>query len=749
MSARRFFFCASALFLAVYGPAHADSVVEQATTYPTGGSAQWLAQIGVTNAIETQAKGGAGFKIGFVDTGVVATQMDLVGRVSTLSSCAAVTFVCSKGYTDDNGHGTATAAIGAGAALSSGAGMSGVAPSATIIAEKVLNASGSGYDIDVANGITKAVNAGAQLINLSLTYTPTQSVVNAINYAASKGVIIVYAGGNSAMALNGGTNSGGFTPAALKRLVFVGSVNSQNVLSSFSNTPGGGSAVAGATTASYASLWLDAPGERIYAPGIQYGATAFAYWSGTSMAAPMVAGALALLENTWPVLNRNGTATAVLFQSATDLGTTGLDNSYGNGLLNVTRAFQPIGALTVTTKSGQSVAVSSLTGTTLTSGALGSLSAIKPLLANYTTFDSFERNFVSNLSGLLAQIPTAKPSSATATSLTVVSGRRGLTDGRTLSFSARAGREFRQRRRFALWPRHRRLDDDDDRQYGVQRHGRSRLPGGRVVRDRAVGRGFGRRRRRLRAARHQRSDESRRGRPLHGRGLCARRTYARRLHAVRGGRAGLYPGDAWACPAGDRHRRRRNDTAGGRVDRRVDAQHARRTQRPARRGLYGEQRLRSRRRTPLDVDGAFLRRAAGEEHEPPVQRRRRLYTGRFGERPDRRHLAALCALLRHDAGAAERAGRERPPELRRHQAAARVRRFPEPRDDHGGFGRLRPYRHDARRHPPRSDETDFTVGYAKFWGDTTLAASFGYRQDADNLVRREDFVARVSTGVRF
>ena len=92
-----------------------------------------------------------------------------------------------------------------------------------------------------AVGITKAVNAGAQVINLSLTYTPTQSVVNAINYAASKGVIIVYAGGNSAMALNGGTNSGGFTPAALKRLVFVGSVNSQNVLSSFSNTPGGGS----------------------------------------------------------------------------------------------------------------------------------------------------------------------------------------------------------------------------------------------------------------------------------------------------------------------------------------------------------------------------------------------------------------------------------------------------------------------------------------------------------------------------
>ena len=439
MTLKRNLVCASILVLAANGQAWAQAVEAEATTvWPTGYSAQWFTQIGVTSGIETQANGGAGFKLGFVDTGIAPTQMDVTGRVSTLSKCAAVSFRCSNGYIDDNGHGTATAAIGAGA-TSGGAGMAGVAPRATIIAEKVLKASGSGYDTDVANGIVAAVNAGAQVVNLSLTYLPTPSVITAINYAASKGTIIVFAGGNSSLALNGGANSTGFTQDALNRLVFVGSVNSANVLSSFSNTPGAGAAIAGSARSSYASLWLMAPGERIIAPGIQYGSTAFAYWSGTSMAAPVVSGALALLESTWPVLQRNGTATRVLFQSSTDLGANGIDNVYGNGLLNVSRAFQPIGAMTVTTASGGSIAVSSLTATTLTSGALGSLSVITPLLANYTSFDSFQRNFTVDLSGLLKQ-SGSKATGTSSLSSALLSSSTRLTNGGTLAFSMGADR---------------------------------------------------------------------------------------------------------------------------------------------------------------------------------------------------------------------------------------------------------------------------------------------------------------------
>ncbi len=405
-----------------------------AQTFNPGYSAPWLAQIGVTSAIDATANGGAGLNIGIVDTGVVTNNPEVLGRVSTSSSCAAVTFVCSRGVNDDNGHGTSTASIAAGSTATGGL-MSGVAPKATIIAEKVLNASGSGYDSDVANGIVKATNAGAQVINLSLTYIPTAAVINAINYAASKGTIIVFAGGNSAAVLNGGANSSGYTAAALSRLVFVGSVNSANRLSSFSNTPGNGSAVAGTVRNSYASLWLMAPGERIVAPGIMYGANAYAYWTGTSMAAPMISGALALLETTWPVLNRNGTATSVLFQTATDLGAKGIDTVDGNGLLNVTAAFQPIGPLTVTQANGKAVQVSALTNSLLTSGALGSLSSVTSLLAKYTAFDSFQRNYVVNLSGLVQKNATGGSAAAAAQAPTVTSTAVRLAGGATLAFA--------------------------------------------------------------------------------------------------------------------------------------------------------------------------------------------------------------------------------------------------------------------------------------------------------------------------
>lgn len=337
---------------------------------------------------------------------MVANNAEIAGRVSLLSSCAAVTFTCSSGFTDDEGHGTATASIAAGQ-YGSGAIMSGVAPSATILSEKALNASGSGYDTDIANGIMNAANAGAPVISLSLTYIPSAAIVSAINYATSRGAVIVWAGGNASSPLNNGANTYNLTPQALSHIILVGSVDSTNTLSSFSNTPGPGSEVSGSTSASYASLWLMAPGENIVAPGIQFGAQAYAYWSGTSMSTPEVAGAVALLEATWPALRTNGTAPAVLFASATDLGTPGVDSTYGNGLLNITKAFQPIGTTSVLGVGGQVIPVGSGGGTVVASGALGSLSAVQSVLSRYTIFDVFQRNFTANLSHLIVSTPTS------------------------------------------------------------------------------------------------------------------------------------------------------------------------------------------------------------------------------------------------------------------------------------------------------------------------------------------------------
>jgi hypothetical protein len=406
-----------------------------AQTFDAGFSASWLAQIGVTSAIETTAKSGQGFGLGMVDTGVVADHPELVGRVSSLSSCAAVTFACSNGAVDDNGHGTATASIAAGTTVTGGL-MSGVAPTATVIAQKVLNANATGSDTDVANGIVNAANAGAQVINLSLTYLPTASVVNAINYAAAKGAILVFAGGNSAGMLNAGASSFGFSAAALSRLVFVGSVGPANLISSFSNTPGSGTAYAGATGTGYASLWLVAPGEGIIAPGIMYGPNAYAYWSGTSMAAPMVSGALALLETTWPVLARNGTAAALLFQTATNLGSKGADSIYGNGLLDLSRAFQPIGTLTVTAGNGRSMPVTQLSASLLSGGALGSLASLRGQLSSYTAFDAYQRNFLVDLGSQIRQRNQSGGAIAAATQAPAVRATTTrLAGGATLSFA--------------------------------------------------------------------------------------------------------------------------------------------------------------------------------------------------------------------------------------------------------------------------------------------------------------------------
>jgi subtilisin family serine protease len=90
-----------------------------------------------------------------------------------------------------------------------------MAPNANIVAQKVLNASGSGYSTDVANGLVRAANAGASVINLSLTFGNTPELVSAINYAAGKGAFIVWAGGNSAQNLLGGASTRGLTAAAV------------------------------------------------------------------------------------------------------------------------------------------------------------------------------------------------------------------------------------------------------------------------------------------------------------------------------------------------------------------------------------------------------------------------------------------------------------------------------------------------------------------------------------------------------
>lgn len=311
------------------------------------GLAPWLAQMGETSAILSAANWGKGQVLGVVDTGIVASNpVFATGQVSAaLSSCAATSFRCSSWALDDNGHGTAVASIAAANKPSPYtyryAGYTvlansyiGVAPNANIVAEKVLNSSGSGYNTDVSNGINKAVAAGVSVINLSLTYMATPDIIAAINNAAAKGVFIVWAGGNDGKALLANANTSGLTSTAISHLVFASALDTTAAkAASFSNSAGTGALVSttGSRTA-YASRWISAPGVNILAPGIQYGPDAMAIWSGTSMSAPLISGSLMLLESAWPILKTKGTAANLLLGTTTDLGAKGVDAVYGTGL---------------------------------------------------------------------------------------------------------------------------------------------------------------------------------------------------------------------------------------------------------------------------------------------------------------------------------------------------------------------------------------------------------------------------------
>jgi type VII secretion-associated serine protease mycosin len=256
---------------------------------------------------------GTGVTVAVVDSGVRATHVDLRGAV-----LAGTDFVSpgGNGESDPNGHGTHVAGIIA--ARSNGVGGVGGAPAVRILPVRVLDASGSGYMSDVASGVIWSADHGARVINLSLGgSSPSPSLEQALQYANGKGAVVVAAAGNGAESGNAP-----LYPAAYKEAIAVAAVDSNLHRASFSQY------------GSYVDL--AAPGVDILS---DWGSsdTAYAYASGTSMAAPFVSAAAALVAAHQPS-DTAAQVTQRLESTADDLGTTGWDEYYGHGLVDAANA---------------------------------------------------------------------------------------------------------------------------------------------------------------------------------------------------------------------------------------------------------------------------------------------------------------------------------------------------------------------------------------------------------------------------
>ncbi len=288
---------------------------------------------------------GKDVKIGIVDSGALTTHVEVASNYVATGSYDFVSSTSS--VSDGNGHGTHVASIAAGVKDSSG--VQGVAFGADILAERVLNSLGTGSSFNVANGITQAVDYDAKVINLSLGGDYSSFIDNAIlgsdaSSAKSNDVLTVAATGNY-----GDTTP--IYPAELAKdgggyVIAVGSVGTGSAISSFSNRCGDAK-----------DFCMVAPGENIYAAmpigsttdlDPDYGCDSSGYCAlyGTSMATPFVSGSAAVLRAAWPHLTAPQ-VTQILLRSATDLGASGTDTTYGHGMLNLYAAVQAQGSNTL------------------------------------------------------------------------------------------------------------------------------------------------------------------------------------------------------------------------------------------------------------------------------------------------------------------------------------------------------------------------------------------------------------------
>jgi len=373
----------------------------------------WMNEVNWSPALtQTQQSTGTAATIGLVDF-FAAEDSDVASKV-----------VYQGGYQNiANPHGGAVGSLMV--ASHDGQDIMGIAPNARIAAYNPFDATMTANWDDVRSGIVAVTGAGASVVNLSLGVSGqtlpgdwrgvfSSPAVNAVKDRA----VYVIAAGNDGVVQPGNIEMNG---ALGSTFLVVGSVDPNGRISTFSNTPGtacitdGGSCTNAAVwngTGKFATSdylkeggllmnrFLVAPGELILVSDGQGGVTRM---SGTSFAAPLVSGAIALMQDRWPWLKSYPREVArIILESAQDLGDPGVDATYGHGLLDIEASQAPLdfSKLRYVLVSGRSI--SEVSATSLrNSGVRSPWTAANAYFTAFETVGGTQRDFLIPLSDRL------------------------------------------------------------------------------------------------------------------------------------------------------------------------------------------------------------------------------------------------------------------------------------------------------------------------------------------------------------
>ncbi|MFN3774798.1 S8 family serine peptidase [Sphingomonas parapaucimobilis] len=398
-------------------PTAADSAEYKASAAVVSAKAAYAYDRGIT---------GKGVTIAIIDSGIARSSPEFAGRISPdstgfeqrIARCATCPgeTVPPFAIDDNDGHGSKVASIAA--AARNGTGMQGLAPDATILALKV-----TGPDLDgVTAGSTTPIREGTQP-NAGL-------IAPALREAVAKGAFV------TVMSLNG---FGGGQVATEQRAAMDGlraadrllveSVSNETAKDSFAGQFA--EALVGSDRANadwfLFAIGVDANGNprsangnagvladrMIAAVGVNVQAVdkdgSVTTVTGNSFAAPAVGGAAALLKQYWPQLGGKAIA-RILLDTATDMGTPGVDPIYGAGLLNVEKAMQAQAPASSFAAAQAVLARYSSLDVSAPFGGSATASMIATAAGSMTVFDRYGRDFAmtgttgirARSSGLLA-----------------------------------------------------------------------------------------------------------------------------------------------------------------------------------------------------------------------------------------------------------------------------------------------------------------------------------------------------------